>query len=180
MRRILFALLTATLAFTPLHDEPTQNLIIYGGGGGSSFSRSCGSNAVLTGLDYRAGLAVDAVSLLCRPVRDASGLLGSETATGTRVGGGGGTAGITRCPSGSVVMGLRIDYGSVVNGLRLICRTWRSELREWASGETVHTIGNLSGTSIVERCSRALQPAIGIRGRSGLVIDAIGLVCNEP
>ena len=180
IKAMLFPLLTAALAFTPLHDEPTQNLIIYGGGGGASFSRSCGDDKVLVGFEYRTGLVIDALSLICRPINSVSGLLGNDTQIGTKVGGSGGTQGVATCSSNSVVAGLRIDYGSVLNGIRLTCRDWRASLREWGSTETVKWIGKAGGNSEVEKCSYQFQPAVGIRGRSGMVVDAIGLVCNEP
>jgi hypothetical protein len=180
MRKILFGLLAATLAFVPMHDEPVQNLIIYGGGGGTSFSRSCGNDKVLVGFEYRAGLVIDALSLICRPVNSESGALGNDTQIGTKVGGSGGTQGVATCASGNVVVGLRIDHGSVLNGIRLTCRNWRANLREWGSTETVKQIGKTEGTSSFEKCTYQFQPAVGIRGRSGMVVDAIGLVCNEP
>ena len=51
-------------------DDPPQLLPIYGGTGGSSFTRDCGAGHVLTGLRYRSGVVVDAIGLLCRPVLD--------------------------------------------------------------------------------------------------------------
>ena len=68
-----------------------QDLVIYGGGGGSAFTRTCGNNRVMTGFQYRKGLVIDGIGLLCRPVQS-NGTLGSESA-GSMAGGGGGSFG---------------------------------------------------------------------------------------
>ena len=183
-RSILLALSWGTLSVTPLRSTqlPQQLLPVYGGAGGTSFSRSCGVGKVLTGLRFRAGLLVDAVGLLCRPV-SATGTLGSESTVGTLVGGSSGTSGTVSCATGSVVIGAGIRHGSYVDALRLNCRRWQASERKFdAVGGFTNTIGNsLSiAASDAEQCASVTQPAIGIRGRSHSLVDAIGFICDEP
>lgn len=164
---------------------PTQYLPIWGGGGGSGYTRSCGTGKVLTGLQYRTGLVVDAVGVLCRPVQ-ADGKLGSQTTVGTMVGGGSGTtANLSSCPSGQVVTGARIIFGSFVDGIALECSAWNASARTFGStvvkrfyigADVVRPGGNMRSNA----CEANTQPAVGIRGRASALVDAIGFFCDEP
>lgn len=169
------------LAPFPVDDLPPQNLPIHGGGSGTSFTRSCGADRVLTGLQYRSGLVLDAVSLLCRPV-SSNGTLGAQSAIGSVAGGTGGKGGLAQCPTGSVVAGGRIHYGSYVHGVGLICRRWNASTRTFGSSatETFASGGRLDGSSGTNRCSENVQPVVAIRGRAAAVVDALGFTCNEP
>lgn len=69
LRRLFVTLSSLTLALgTPANaqDIPPQRLPVFGGSGGTAFTRDCGSGKVLTGLRFRGGMFVDAVGLLCR------------------------------------------------------------------------------------------------------------------
>jgi len=163
---------------------PTQYLPIWGGGGGSGFTRSCGTGKVLTGLQYRVGLVVDAVGVLCRPVQS-DGTLGSQTTVGSLAGGGNGTASAQSCPSGQVVVGALIIFGSFVDGIHLRCHAWNASARTFGSttvknlyigADGIRPGGNQEGNG----CEARTQPAIGIRGRASALVDAIGFFCDEP
>lgn len=163
---------------------PTQYLPIWGGGGGSGFTRSCGDGRVLTGLQYRAGLVVDAVGVLCRPVQ-ANGQLGSQTTVGSLAGGGNGTADSRSCPTGQVVMGASIVFGSFVDGISLVCRGWNASARIFTvpdpkilqiGADRPRPGGNIRGNT----CEANTQPAVGIRGRASALVDALGFFCDEP
>jgi hypothetical protein len=183
MRSLVLTLLGGSLALAPLRssDLPTQNLPVYGGSGGSAFSRSCGDNRVLSGMRYRAGLVIDAVGLLCRPV-NADGSLGSETTIGTLAGGGGGSSGSASCPSGKVVTGAMIYHGTYVSRIVLFCRAWVPATRRFgaATTETQAGFGPGTGARSDARCEASAQPARAIRGREASLVDAIGFVCDEP
>jgi hypothetical protein len=183
LRSSLLALAAGLLALAPLRatDLPAQLLPIYGGGGGTSFSRDCGAGKVLTGLRYRRGLVFDAIGLLCRPV-NADGLLGSETTVGTLAGGTGGTAYAVSCAAGKVVVGSEIYHGTYVDGFWMYCRDWVPATRRFgaASTEAPKLFGAFATNKGVERCEDATQPARGIRGRAATLVDAVGFVCNEP
>ncbi len=172
------------LSLAPLlsTDLPPQLLPVYGGSGGAAFSRDCGSGKVMTGLRFRAGVVLDAVGLLCRPVL-ANGTLGSESTVGTLVGGGGGSSGTRSCAKDMVVVGALIEHGTYINILSLVCRTWKAAKRghglpeEFTAGAgfTIPT-----STRNAERCEVPTQPSAGIRGRAGSLVDAIGFICDEP
>jgi hypothetical protein len=164
-------------------DLPEQKLPVYGGSGGTAFSRDCGAGRVLTGLRYREGLYVDALGLLCRPV-SASGALGSQTTVGTLAGGGGGTSGTASCYAGYVVAGAEIWFGAWVDRVRLRCRRWDGGTRRFKSndGQFTNIIGspNTVARMTPTNCEDTSQPASGIRGRAHSLIDALGFVCDEP
>ena len=183
-RTLFLALGWSSLALLPTRASnlPPQMLPVWGGSGGSAFSRDCGTAYVMTGVRYRSGLLIDAIGLLCRPVA-ANGALGSETSVGTLTGGGGGTSAVTSCPPTTVVMGARIVHGTYINGIAIFCLPWRPVTRSFASGEAEirKNVGSgAANVGAVERCESDLQPARGIRGRSAGVVDAIGFTCNEP
>ena len=178
------ATLLPLLALTS-SDLPPQNLPVLGGTGGIGFTRDCGAGYVLTGLRYRSGLVIDALGLLCRPVL-AGGALGPETSVGGSAGGGGGTAGVASCPSGSVVNGSGLVYGSYVSHLVVYCQAWIASTRSLSTASAGFKgavfIGTpfTPGTATHQTCESPLQPGSGIRGRAASVIDAVGLVCDEP
>lgn len=170
------------LALVPMRapDLPTQNLPVFGGAGGTAFTRSCGTGRVLSGLRYRAGLSLDAIGLLCRPV-GSDGTLGSETTVGAMAGGSGGTFAVARCKAGYVVHGAYFRYGTFVDGLRMHCVPWHPTTRSFHGVGHVEYIGrtedNSSGSGF---CEAQTQPVVAIRGRAASLVDAIGFSCNEP
>ena len=173
-------LLPAMSSSVRTSDLPRQQLPIYGGGGGAAFTRTCGDNRVMTGCQYRQGLWIDAIGLLCRPV-SSTGTLGAESA-GSLAGGTGGTFRTRSCPVGSVVAGGTVDYGSVIETVRINCREWKAATRSFGTAETVlSVVGNNptlpNGRSL---CANAVQPVVAIRGRAGAFIDAVGFTCDEP
>lgn len=167
----------------PSTDLPAQLLPVYGGSGGTAFSRDCGAGRVLTGLRYRSGLLLDAVGLLCRPVLS-NGTLAPETTVGTLSGGGGGTPDTASCPTGQVMVGGNIYFGSWVKGVELQCSNWHAATRTWGGSITSLKVGNTTISygehNRSEYCESSAQPAHAIRGRSGGFVDALGLICDEP
>jgi hypothetical protein len=128
-------------------------------------------------------MVVDAIGLLCRPV-SASGALGEESSIGAAAGGGGGTTVVRSCPAGKVVSGLRIKYGTYVDMISLNCRTWTASTRTYGGAVTlVNSIGSggiAGGGDTATNCGSNLQPARGIHGRASGLVDALGLLCDEP
>jgi len=161
-------------------DLPPQQLPIHGGGGGTAFTRTCGDNRVMTGFQYRRGLWIDGIGLLCRPVT-ASGTLGAESA-GSIAGGTGGTFGTKSCPAGYVVAGGVVQYGSVVETFRINCREWNAARRSFTSVEVVQSVVGNNPTLPTGRtlCANGVQPVVAIRGRAGAFVDAVGFTCDEP
>jgi hypothetical protein len=164
-------------------DLPPQLLPVYGGSGGTAFTRECGTGYVLTGIRVRSGIYLDAIGVLCRQVRS-DGTLGSETTVGTLSGGGGGTSATASCPSGKVVAKARMSFSSYAEFLYIFCRDWHSSTRTVgpSTTETVNFVGNTFSTAnwATEACESTAQPARGIRGRSAVFVDALGFICDEP
>lgn len=113
----------------------------------------------------------------------ADGTLGPTSAVGTLAGGTGGTFKEAKCASGSVVYNLGVNYGTVANQVLVRCKTWNPSARTF--GGTGAFSGELGAQraqdpNISLTCSSNTQPGAGIRGRSGWIVDAIGLTCDEP
>ena len=152
---------------------------------GSEFTRNCPDNHVLTGFRYRAGLVLDAIAIKCRPVR-LDGTLGAEILSGSFAGGDGGTLASKSCPANSVIAS-QWGFGAPGTGvaiLRVHCYQWSAATFKWGgTGEDLRVLGPILPTSTstsadTKKCTYASRPAMGIRGRQGAIIDAVGLVCN--
>ena len=182
-RQALVALAWGALALAPTRavDLPSQYLPVIGGAGGSLFRRDCGAGKVLTGFRYAADPSLTAIGLLCRPV-NADGTLGDMTAVGDRAGIARGEGGQVYCQPGQVVGSATIHYATVVVGVQMRCHAWKPSTRRM--GETYamavaigrRDIGKATSTS----CTADTQPVVGMRGRSELVVDALGFTCDEP
>ena len=178
----LFALSWAMFSTVPalFADLPPQRGPINGGSSGTSFSRSCAPGQVVTGFRYRTGWWVDAIGLLCRPVKS-DGTLGPETSVGAMAGGGGGTSGNKSCPAGSVVAWVNLMYGNFVNGVHFHCRIWVSSTKTFGPERVQLGFGkSISDPYVQTRCESTKQPVHGIAGRYGWYVDALGIVCDEP
>jgi hypothetical protein len=178
--------ITAALSLAAFRaaDLPPQQLPVYGGGGGSAFSRTCAADYVLTGLQFRRGATFDAIGILCRPVL-ANGTLGPQTAPGTLAGGGGGSPSTIACPAGKVAIGGEIDYASYLGRVVLNCRDWSASARTFSSAPTTSYLDTGFDAQpfkqvASEFCESRAQPVHGIRGRAGGFVDALGFVCDEP
>ena len=165
-------------------DLAAENLKLMGGTGGTAFTRSCPAGSVLTGIRARVGLAIDAIGLKCRPVQ-ANGSLGGETDVGSLAGGTGGTGTSGSCAQGSVIAQQDATGAILTIGyLRLTCFGWSASARTFGSQTGTINVITPAGYPLSnigsDKCSRSTQPARAIRGRSGSLVDAFGLVCNEP
>lgn len=145
---------------------------------GSPFSRTCPDNHVLTGVRYRSGLTLDGIGpIKCRPVRS-DGTLGAEVLAGSLAGGNGGTLANKSCGANQVIVSQAGT--SPIARLTFHCVRWSATSKAWfGSGDALALVGSAL-TTAQSTCSSSTQPATGIRGRHGMVIDAIGLVCNSP
>jgi hypothetical protein len=155
-------------AIGPLTCSDGTVLAKVGGNGGSPFSHSAGAGGY-TGIDVRAGVLLDAVTLV--PVTGSSATFGG--------GRGGGTAKPSlRCPDQLTVAGI---FGTTtpddVITIGLICRCPPPppvEARIDPQG------GSFSPTSAYERVCPAGARVVSISGRGGDVVDAIGpLTCSD-
>jgi hypothetical protein len=161
-----------------------ENLPLVGSSGGNSFTRDCPANHVLSGIRYRRGLVLDAVGIKCRPIRN-DGTLGSEISVGTMTGGNGGTAGSESCPSNTAIVSQAgASQGGVGVGILVLgCFEWFPASRSWGGSRLTHLAIKTGGALpalVTSTCSSGSQPATGIRGRHGSVVDSFGLRCNTP
>lgn len=145
---------------------------------GSPFSRTCPDNHVLTGFRYRSGLILDGIGpIKCRPVQS-DGTLGAEVLAGSLAGGNGGTLANKSCGANQVVAGQQSGLPRLAS-LTFFCMRWSATSKAWfGTGDVLALFGGAA--SQMRQCSSSTQPATGIRGRHGMVIDAIGLVCSSP
>ena len=171
------------LSTTSLHANlALENLPFVGSAGGNSFTRDCPADHVLTGVRWRRGLVLDGIGIKCRPVRT-DGTLGTEINSGSMAGGNGGTAGSESCP-GVIVSQTGASQGGVGIGILLLgCFQWFPASRSWGGSRITHISVKTGGTLpalATSTCALGAQPATGIRGRHGSIVDAFGLRCNTP
>jgi hypothetical protein len=157
--------------------------------GGTSFAQVCPAGHVLTGIRARRGDTLHGVGVRCRPVL-ASGTLGAEVDDGPVWGGPGGAAFEKSCATGAVIgqQTARHDGTHLVE-LRYQCFGWQAATRRWNPSDRRSAIVVLptsstpalsasNGTSTI--CPSTTRPADGVRGRSGTVVEAIGIRCDAP
>lgn len=149
--------------------------------GGTPFTRECPDGHVLTGVRYRRGLVLDGLGIRCRPVRP-DGTLGPEISAGLMTGGNGGSAGTASCPANTVIASQEGDItGLTLGAARLGCHAWVPGSRSWKGSQTrVLVVKPGSGTPRKNTCAKGSEPATGIRGRHGGIVDAFGLRCGKP
>ena len=190
-RAMLFgsALLLGSVLLTggsaPAQNNPAVDgkLPLIGSGGGNPFTRMCPSGQVLTGLRYRRGAVIDGLGIKCTAV-GRSGNLGAEVSVGTMVGGNGGTPGSDGClQQGTNISVIASQYGGSagfgIADLGFLCKQWFPASRTWGVANR-WMFKVRSGTVFTSSadCPQGEWPAIGIYGRHGSIVDAVGLVCG--
>jgi hypothetical protein len=158
-----------------------EDLPLIGTNGGTSFTRTCPSGNVLTGVRWRTGAFVDGIGIQCSPIR-ADGTLGDRVNVGEMAGGNGGTAGQDNCHGGVIAGQNGATAGVSLGSLFFRCFTWNPQARAYTGAENSSInvrIGLLISAS-ERQCQDGDKPAIGIHGRHGSFIDAVGLKCGKP
>ena len=149
-----------------------------GGGGGSQFVARCPQSELLTGVDLRAGEQVDSIQPICVP-----GVAGQFQTYPLRFGGNGGSPLVLVCPNDApIVTGMDIRWGNhlIVMSIHLFCGVAAA-----AQAPTEVPAAVFDGTSTItggggrQRCPAGLV-GVGINGRSGERLDALGLICGAP
>lgn len=171
---------------------------VFGGPGGGPFTLTCANNAVLVGFEARAGAWVDAVGIICAPVNPADRRPTTQRAVGGWAGGKGGAHQEDYCGDGEAVTGIALAHTrghdlprQYVNTVALLCQGRPRADRCISSGEGCGPIapvmrGYMSPFQSEKRyqydqirCPQG-EVAVGITGRSGQFMDAMGLVCRAP
>lgn len=152
----------------------------YGGSGGGNFRSKCRGSDALIGINMRSGSALDAVVAICIPLTADRKEWGGGAYEPTQYwGGGGGGYQKIACQPGDVVSQLRVSKGpwgdgTVVKHIRIECQDLGSDyVYEVAPGQIA---GETNGTRWLTCPSNALGS--GIYGRSGALVDKIGLACD--
>lgn len=181
------AVLAAVLSGNAWADDDLNAL---GGNGGDQFRARCANDQVLTGFELRAGDDVDAIRPLCVTSFGASKV--SAASPGDWHGGAGGSFANVVCPREQpIVTGLLVGAEGpqvrVVNNIYLFCADASAaqvagenplasfNAPDYDNGS--HGRFSLLYDGDKQRC-RAGQVAVGVHGRSGALLDAIGLICS--
>lgn len=152
-----------------------------GGGGGSPFEARCASSEVLIGLELRVGDYIDAVRPLCATAYGARDV-GAQSGSGWHGGSGGALTRIA-CPNeqpiaNGMFVGTDITDTRIVNNVLMYCgvgdaRRISVYARPGPPDSIAATYDDTQGCPVG-------QVAIGVHGRSGMLLDAIGLICDVP
>jgi hypothetical protein len=202
-RRRLYSLILPTLFFgfavAPIRQEPAQATDVqpFGGAGGTYFRAECPTGAYLIGLAGRTGEWIDRVAPICAPWLRGSQTLGAA-ATGPSFGTSGGgkeSSAICRSVTGQTfavelwyVETLKshnrfVQYvGANCRALTLSTDPAPSVFFEFGSkragAEERVTPGPYISNRMVKQACPTDEAAVGIHGRAGLFVDAIGLICG--
>lgn len=190
----------AALSFCALsaHAQTDQMLPPTGGPGGGQYTARCAAREILTGFDLRTGDDVDAIKPLCMAVRGPSEA-GPIDPYPSQFGGNGGGPRRLVCPGNTpLVVGMAVLAEGVqtliVNNIHLFCGPALANQKPAANptvvfdGPSAHhaaavilqETGNTvqrTGSDRAQICPDGLV-AVGINGRSGVWLDAVGLICG--
>lgn len=177
---ILFFVLSA-------HAQTDAILSPVGGGGGSQFSARCPQGQLLTGFDLRGGDWVEAIRPICIAAYGPADV-GPFVPFSSYFGGNGGSARQLVCPrntpvvTGMYIWSAGVNTESVVE-LKLFCGVAATTQTPSEVAAAVFEGGGSPNfvhySDVTQRCPTSLV-AVGINGRSGIWLDAVGLICGVP
>ena len=159
-------------------------VIVAGGGGGSPWSLDCPTGHVAIGLRGNAGDDIDATELVCAVVTDVTGGypdLGAQISAGFSPDGGGGGSNYGNalmCAAGEVLVGLQVragnaGFGVIVDQLGVRCQSAASAF----SSSGLQGVDGSGAPLLILQCP-ADTFVLGLTGRSGLVMDQVGIACG--
>jgi hypothetical protein len=195
---LLFVLLASASMLhlaSPAYAQADQVLPPMGGPGGSQFFARCANGDILNGVELRTGNDVDGIRPICASSR-APTSIGPRNVFSVGYGGDGGGVSRVVCPDNApAIAGLRVGYEgektTIINNVHLYCSVvlpnqplTTHPTAVFDGPRIVHTDpGPLTGYDPVfvnwdqESCPKGLVP-VGINGRSGVWLDAVGLICG--
>jgi len=193
---LLIALLMSLLyPARPVFAQADQILPPMGGPGGGQFFARCEKGEILNGFELRTGDDVDSIRPICIAAR-APTFNGQRNVFTQSFGGSGGGLRRLVCPDEApAIVSLGIGYEGqdtiIVNSVHLYCskaltnRAVTPNPTVVFDGPRVRAGGGglLAGlapdpsSSQAETCPQGLIP-VGINGRSGIWLDAVGLICG--
>lgn len=150
-----------------------------GGGGGAYAEAPCPQGWVLSGFYYRSGKALDYIRGYCRKI-EADGRLGEDTYAGTTYGSpqSGIERGTYACPDQMAIRSVRvwIDNHGAVRRLRANCRSL--DFQQKLELDQTAVSGGEAAWDDATSCGSG-HLAKGFVGRSGSLVDALGLLCTD-
>jgi hypothetical protein len=158
--------------------------------GGSQYQSQCGPTQNLTGFELRVGDFIDAIRPVCVVTYGATAI-GDQVVSPTWNGGTGGQPIKLMCPKNTpIVIGISASYtlpvhttDYVLSGIHLFCGQAVPSQSAPALPAAIFDgkggVGNGVYPLGPQTCS-AGQVAVGAHGRSGLYVDAVGLICGAP
>ena len=163
-----------------------RDIPLAGGPGGGSFRSDC-RGGFLAGFNFRAGAFVDAIAPKCASFIDAQQQFGPRSALMLKGGTGGGPAS-RECDRTSYVVGIKFgftrdgDAPKYVDYVELICKPIATGQETRVCLDTGNGCPDAhperpSLRAATQRCSDG-EAATGIHGRSGVYVDALGLICG--
>lgn len=202
-RRFACAVLVLAAVSVAANVRADEYLAVIGGPGGGQFEARCPDGELLIGFEVRGADDVDAIRPFCAPAFGPREV--GPASQGGWHGGTGGRLKTALCPADRpIVLGLVIDAEGVdtiiVNTLLLDCglaadtQVAKQDPSRYDAGfigphylpsQTRFGFGFgsegtwASGLHDQQRCPVG-QVAVGVHGRSGIWLDAIGLMCGAP
>jgi hypothetical protein len=185
------------LSITPVAQQPEDvQLKAVGGSGGNRFKTRCPRNQHLLGFKLRAGDNIDAVQAVCGLAYTATRAEPAVTAM-PQLGGTGGNPQGVMCPAATpIVIGARFEAEGidtqVLNAIRLYCGVAGPAQATiypddgYAAEFAAHVQGSGGGIGIGDPVQTIVDMtmcptgtvAVGIHGRAGKMVDAVGLLCG--
>ncbi|NTS33421.1 hypothetical protein HQ945_19375 [Phyllobacterium sp. BT25] len=149
-----------------------------GGSGGSPFKILCPPNHVLIGFNMRTGSALDAIAPACKRLK-ADGTTLMPISNPGATGGNGGHSNRVNCMGANTFvarLNVFVDRFEIVNHIEIQCRTLANSAPSGVF-RPQEGIGGQAVRSFTVECQTGHIPN-GIIGRSGALIDRLGLHCD--
>ena len=152
----------------------------YGGPGGTPFRWSCPAGMVLIGLAGRAGAWTDRIAGRCASWSPEQQTFIGDSITGPFFGtSDGGYWFSTVCPL-SAVARIRSVTGDFIQDIQFRCRSIAPPTADTGTWGRVPYYHDASDASPGEFACPDGEVGVGINGRSGKFVDALGLICAPP
>ena len=155
-----------------------------GGTGGGAFDDSCRPGDVMIGYNVTSGKAMNTFAAVCQAQNNGV-MVGKNYGLRTwgkdsSVGLGGHYHGFDtpRCPAGSAVSELNVFVNKFqeLDSVAATCSPLRAG--GTASLQRTSTDGGVAGRSGTSTCPKGMV-AVGVSGRSGALVDSLGLKCSQ-
>lgn len=150
-----------------------------GGNGGGYAEAPCPRGWLLAGFYYRSGKALDYIRGYCRKI-EADGRLGEDTYAGTAYGSpqGASERGTYACPDQMAIRSIHVwvDNHGMVRRLRANCRSL--DFQQKVQLDQTAVSGGAAAWDSSMSCGSG-HLAKGFIGRSGSMVDSLGLLCTD-